>query len=54
MRILHISDTHGYHRRLQNLPEAGLIDSGDIIFSNGTVLTGAYTLNLRPYNVIEI
>ena len=33
---------------------AGLIDSGDIIISNGTVLTGAYTLNLRPYNIIKI
>jgi hypothetical protein len=31
-----------------------IIDSGDIIFSNGTVLTGAYTLNIRLYNIIEI
>lgn len=30
MRILHLSDTHGCHRRLRNLPEADLaVHSGD-------------------------
>lgn len=30
MRILHISDTHGFHRRLQDLPDADvLVHSGD-------------------------
>lgn len=30
MRILHLSDTHGYHRRLGNLPEADIaVHSGD-------------------------
>lgn len=30
MKILHLSDTHGSHRRLQNLPEADIIvHSGD-------------------------
>ena len=30
MKILHLSDTHGYHRRLQDLPEADIvIHSGD-------------------------
>ncbi len=37
MRILHISDTHGFHRRLQNLPEADVIvHSGDITMTGGT------------------
>ena len=36
MRILHISDTHGYHRRLKNLPEADVIvHSGDITMTGG-------------------
>ena len=34
--------------------DAGLIASGDIIFSNGAVLTGSYKMNLRPCNIIEI
>lgn len=30
MKILHLSDTHGFHRRLQNLPDADvLVHSGD-------------------------
>lgn len=30
MKILHLSDTHGYHRRLKTLPEADLVvHSGD-------------------------
>ena len=30
MKILHLSDTHGVHRRLENLPEADiLVHSGD-------------------------
>ena len=30
MKILHLSDTHGYHRRLQASPEADIvIHSGD-------------------------
>lgn len=30
MKILHISDTHGFHHRLQNLPPADvLVHSGD-------------------------
>lgn len=33
MKILHLSDTHGCHRQLQNLPEADLIiHSGDFIW----------------------
>ncbi len=37
MRILHISDTHGYHLRLRNLPEADVIvHSGDITMAGGT------------------
>ena len=36
MRILHISDTHGYHRRLKKLPEADVIvHSGDITMTGG-------------------
>ncbi len=71
MRILHISDTHGCHRRLKNLPEAdvivhsgditmtggadavGTVTAGDIVFSNGAVLTGGYEMNLRPYSLID-
>ena len=35
MRILHISDTHGKHRLLTNLPKADvLIHSGDVSFSD--------------------
>lgn len=31
MKILHLSDTHGYHRRLRDLPEADVVvHSGDI------------------------
>ena len=30
MKILHISDTHGFHHRLKDLPEADvLVHSGD-------------------------
>lgn len=30
MKILHLSDTHGYHRRLRDLPEADVVvHSGD-------------------------
>lgn len=37
MRLLHISDTHGFHRQLQNLPEADVIvHSGDITMTGGT------------------
>lgn len=25
MKILHISDTHGFHHRLRDLPEAGVV-----------------------------
>ena len=36
MRILHISDTHGCHRRLKTLPEADVIvHSGDITLTGG-------------------
>ena len=36
MRILHISDTHGCHRRLRDLPEAEVIvHSGDITMTGG-------------------
>ena len=36
MKILHISDTHGCHRRLKNLPEADVIvHSGDITMTGG-------------------
>ena len=36
MRILHISDTHGCHRRLKDLPEADVIvHSGDITMTGG-------------------
>lgn len=36
MRILHISDTHGYHRQLTNLPDADVVvHSGDFT-KNGT------------------
>lgn len=36
MRILHISDTHGCHRHLKNLPEADVIvHSGDITMTGG-------------------
>jgi len=36
MKILHISDTHGYHKRLADLPEADvIIHSGDFTL-NGT------------------
>ncbi len=34
--------------------DAGTVKSGNIIFSNGAVLTGNYTLTLRAYNLIEI
>ncbi len=37
MKILHISDTHGLHKRLNNLPDADIIvHSGDFTI-NGTV-----------------
>ncbi len=33
MRILHISDTHGQHQQLSDMPEADVIvHSGDISF----------------------
>ena len=36
MRILHISDTHGCHRRLKDLPEADVIvHSGDMTMTGG-------------------
>ena len=34
LRILHISDTHGVHRRLRDLPDADiLVHSGDFTMS---------------------
>lgn len=34
MRILHISDTHGMHRKLKDLPAPDIIiHSGDVSFS---------------------
>ena len=34
MRLLHLSDTHGEHHNLQNLPDADIIiHSGDITFA---------------------
>ncbi len=34
MKILHLSDTHGFHKQLTDLPEAGVIvHSGDFSFS---------------------
>ncbi len=33
---------------------AGTVKSGDIVFSNGAVLTGSYEMNLRPYSLIVL
>ncbi len=57
MRILHISDTHGCHRRLKNLPEADVIvHSGDITMTGGADEAIDFTrvMNLRPYSLIEL
>ncbi len=34
--------------------DAGVVKSGDIVFSNGAVLTGGYEMNLRPYSLIDL
>ena len=40
LRILHISDTHGVHRRLRDLPEAHiLVHSGDFTMSGSEAET---------------
>ena len=43
LRILHISDTHGVHRRLRDLPEADiLVHSGDFTMSGSEAETLAF------------
>ena len=40
LKLLHISDTHGVHRRLRNLPEADiLVHSGDFTMSGSEAET---------------
>ena len=40
LRLLHISDTHGVHRRLRDLPEADiLVHSGDFTMSGSEAET---------------
>ena len=40
LKILHMSDTHGVHRRLRNLPEADiLVHSGDFTMSGSEAET---------------
>ena len=43
LKILHMSDTHGVHRRLRNLPEADiLVHSGDFTMSGSEAETLDY------------
>ena len=48
MKILHISDTHGCHRRLHDLPQADIVvHSGDFTM-NGSEQVGFHELVMRP------
>ena len=48
LKILHMSDTHGVHRRLRNLPEADiLVHSGDFTMSGSEAETLDYNGPLK-------
>ena len=48
LKILHLSDTHGVHRRLRDLPEADiLVHSGDFTISGSEVETLDYNGPLK-------
>ena len=45
LRILHLSDTHGVHRRLRDLPDADiLVHSGDFTMSGSEAETRLFGL----------
>ena len=48
LKILHLSDTHGVHRRLRDLPEADiLVHSGDFTMSGSEAETLDYNGPLK-------
>ena len=48
LKIIHLSDTHGVHRRLRDLPEADiLVHSGDFTMSGSEAETLDYNGPLK-------
>ena len=48
LKIIHLSDTHGVHRRLRNLPEADIfVHSGDFTMSGSEIETLDYNGPLK-------
>ena len=49
MKILHLSDTHGLHHRIKDMPEAdGIVKQDGIVFSNAALLDDMNRLVRKP------